>query len=730
MISLSFTMVQAKKIRSPLLFRADQVSYSKPSDNIMAKGHVLVFQDNRTLLADRVIFERKRGFIKSEGSIWLRTPEGDYIWAQKVQLQEDLLAGKIKQIRIIMSDSSRFAAIKGAYKDGETILSHAVYSPCRSSCCSLETTDTPLWQIKAEKIIHDRQEKVVYYQNAYIEIMGIPVFYTPYFQHPDPSIKRKTGLLIPSYGHTNDLGFIIGVPYYVVLSKESDITITPLVTTKQGPILIGEYRKRFRDSYINMHASYTRSHSSPFTANTLKNSRYDRWHVMSNNRFELNDSHILNLSINRASDMTYLRRYPILSQRAYRLPREKNLTSSAKLEQFLEHSYATANIYWFQTDYKTTTPFVAPLATYHYQSSPGDHKETFDVKVNTLCLSRKQDVPGRFARDYQRLTTEAGGRIPYISPWGDEWKGELWLRGDIAHFNHYKNLTYSQKSLTATNSRLFPQASLNWRYPFINRLPMSNWLLEPIVMVISSPTLSKNYRLPNEDSDSLELDATNLFKRNRFSGLDRLDSGNRFVYGINNNFSFPQNRYIGVFLGQSRRFDHQQVLPIGAGEDTSASDVIMQLKAKPSRLIALRHQSRLQRQKAHPRVMETYLKVTPELATLQVGHIYQYPQFNTQHLSQMNWQVSAHTFENWSLAYAESRNLRRNPNNILVRMVTLTYKNDCLEFASGVYRNNCNDRDLRPDTGLFFQLTLKGLGTFKPNTAPGSPEEIFGGFFI
>ena len=132
----------------------------------------------------------------------------------------------------------------------------------------------------------------------------------------------------------------------------------------------------------------------------------------------------------------------------------------------------------------------------------------------------------------------------------------------------------------------------------------------------------------------------------------------------------------------------------------------------------------------HPHVMETCLRATPSLASLQIGHIYQAPQPNAKNLSQMNWQISAKTFENWSLAFAESRNLRKNPNSILMRMVTLTYKNDCLELASGVYRNNCTDRDLRPDAGFFFQLTLKNLGTFKPSTAPGSQDDIFGGFFI
>lgn len=733
LLSLPFVPAQADHTNPPILFKADQVTYSIPLDRVRAKGHVLVFHENRTLLANKIIFERKQGLIRSDGDVWLRTPEGSFVWAQKVMLQEDLLAGKIKQIRIIMSDNSRFAAIDGAYQENETILSQAVYSPCRSSCCSVEKTNSPLWQIKADEITHNREEHIIHYKNARVEIMGVPVFYAPYFQHPDPSIKRKSGMLTPSYGHTNDLGLVVGVPYYVVLSKESDITVTPLVTTKQGPVLIGEYRKRFRDSYLHFHTSYTRSHNSPVTTDNSHRQRYDRWHIMSLNRFEFNDFYLMNLDINRASDTTYLRRYPILAQRAYRLPREKNLTSSAKLERFHDHSYASANVYWFQTDNRLTTPFVAPLATYHYQSTPGRYKEIFEVKVNTLCLSRQQDEPGRFAKDFQRLTTEIGGQIPYISPWGDEWKGMLWLRGDINHFDLYReHIRTDNNKLSSTNSRLFPQGALHWRYPFVNRLSVANWLVEPAMMLVSSPTLSRNHKLPNEDSDNLELDSTNLFKLNRFPGLDRLDSGNRFVYGVNNTLLFSNSRHIGVFLGQTRRLDDQKVLPQGSGEDSRSSDVIMQVKAKPSHLVALHHQSRLQPQKAHPNVMETYLRVTPSLAALQIGHIYQtsQPRINVPHLSQMNWKISAKTFQDWSVSFAESRNLRKSPGSILVRMVTLTYKNDCLELSSGVYRNNCTDRDLRPDAGFFFQLSLKNLGTFKPSTAPGSSDDILGGFFI
>ena len=70
----------------------------------------------------------------------------------------------------------------------------------------------------------------------------MPVLYTPYFQHTDPAVKRKSGFLAPSFGSNSELGFLVETPYYFALAPNYDLTIAPIFTTKENAVMAAEYR--------------------------------------------------------------------------------------------------------------------------------------------------------------------------------------------------------------------------------------------------------------------------------------------------------------------------------------------------------------------------------------------------------------------------------------------------------------------------------------------------------
>ena len=105
----------------------------------------------------------------------------------------------IRDIRVLLSDRSRLAAASGLRTGGNTtVFKKGVFSPCE--LCRDDPTRAPLWQLKAVEIEHDQEEQVIRYRDAWMEIFGIPIFYTPYFEHPDPTVERKSGLLAPTVG--------------------------------------------------------------------------------------------------------------------------------------------------------------------------------------------------------------------------------------------------------------------------------------------------------------------------------------------------------------------------------------------------------------------------------------------------------------------------------------------------------------------------------------------------
>ena len=197
-----------------------------------------------------------------------------------------------------------------------------VYSPCRT-CLGSKTP--PIWQIKAFEVKHDKSEKIIEYRDAFLEFFGIPVMYTSYLSHPDPTVKRKSGFLAPRYGNDTELGFLLEVPYYYNIAPHKDATVRPIITSNEGVVLAGEYRQRFAKGRIKFEGSAT--HDADEEEN-----KQNRGHLFSMSRFDLTDTWRSGADIEYTSDDTYLRRYGFSSV--------DTLTTRLFVEGFRDRNYS------------------------------------------------------------------------------------------------------------------------------------------------------------------------------------------------------------------------------------------------------------------------------------------------------------------------------------------------------------------------------------------------------
>ena len=129
---------------------------------------------------------------------------------------------------------------------------NGVYTACEA--CKDDPKKPPLWQVKAARIIHDQGEKMLYFESARLEFFGVPMAYLPYFYTPDPTVKRKTGFLMPMFSSNSKYGFGVQVPYYFALAPDYDLTLTPRITTKQGLLMQGEFRQRLINGAYDIRA--------------------------------------------------------------------------------------------------------------------------------------------------------------------------------------------------------------------------------------------------------------------------------------------------------------------------------------------------------------------------------------------------------------------------------------------------------------------------------------------
>ncbi len=211
-------------------------------------------------------------------------------------------------------------------------LSRVVYSTC--NLCAKDPTKPPLWQIRALSAVQDLEHKKIEYQDAVMEMYGIPIGYMPYFWHADPSVKRASGLLIPSIGVSSHLGAFFAQPYYQVIDDQSDATITPMITTHAGPELDVEYRRRFNNGNLLLNGSLGYLDNSPQAT------------IYAKGQFNIDDTWRWGFDIARASSADYVSDFHLGSA----LGNDTNLlTSQIYAEGFGEGAYSRLDVKFYQT---------------------------------------------------------------------------------------------------------------------------------------------------------------------------------------------------------------------------------------------------------------------------------------------------------------------------------------------------------------------------------------------
>src|SRR5665213_1074893 len=296
--------------RLPYLFAADQVEFDQELGLVVAKGHVEISQGDQILLADTVTYHQKTDTATASGHVSLMQPTGDVMFADFAELHHNFKDGFVRDVRMLMSDRSRLAGNTARRVDGTRLeIRRAVYSPC--DLCESDPTRAPVWQIRADRIVDDKELKTIEYYDAQMDIDGVPVMWVPYFTTPDPSVKRASGFLPATIGYSQNLGAHTEIPYYWAISPDKDMTIAPLFTSDAGEVLIDQYRQRFANGMIDLTGSigFGTADVENTPSGTIIASNAIRGHIFGTGEYDISDDWRATFGIQRASDITYLLRY-------------------------------------------------------------------------------------------------------------------------------------------------------------------------------------------------------------------------------------------------------------------------------------------------------------------------------------------------------------------------------------------------------------------------------------
>ena len=595
-----------------MLVEADELVQNQNDNTVTASGNVRIYYDGRTLEADRVVYNKTTKRLVAMGHAKLTEKDGTVSRGDKFDLTDDFRDGFIESLRVDTPQQTHFSAPRVERVGGDTTtFDKGTYTAC--DACKDNPQRPPLWRVRAKRIIHKNDEQMIYYEDADLEFLGIPVAYTPYLSAPDPSVKKKSGLLTPNLTYKSQLGYGVGQPVFYNLAPDYDLTVTPTVFSEQGFFGAAEFRQRFSNGlyYIRATGIDQLNPGTFVTAPYGAGDKHLRGDVDTKGEFQLSDEWKFGWSVTALSDKYYLLDYSIPSDTL-----SSNYFTESISTLYLtgqgDRSFFDLRGYYIQGlsshDIQAQQPIVHPVLDYNRtvdidpltSHGIGGQLE-FDFNLTSLSAAsaayeevgpRTLDnayslydvcnvyVPGRvvgnscllrgIGGDYTRATGMVDYQRKFIDPLGEEWTPFAFARlnGETLNLNTTNTTTLDNYGSYASFSNasqpgflagsqgdtgnVIPGIGVEYRYPFMAYTKFGSIVVEPIGQVIARPdSVLGTSSLVNLDAQSLVFDSTNLFDWSKYSGYDQFETGVRANYGGQIAMNFKNGGFANLLAGQS-----------------------------------------------------------------------------------------------------------------------------------------------------------------------------------
>lgn len=703
--------------QGPVVLEANRIDYDPETEVVIASGNVSVFYAERSLRADEIRYDAAADKIEAKGAIKVVNTDGSVISADEAAFDSEIRDGLIRGAQAVLADGrTRLAAVEARRVDGEyTQLSKAVFSPC--DVC--ESNQTPLWRIRARKIVQDEKARDILYEDATFEVFGVPVAYLPYFSHPDPTVKRRSGFLTPEFRSSEDLGFSIRTSYFQEISPNQDATVGLYAFTRENPVAEGEYRGVFADGSIRIAGSAT--YATDFETNTLSDASIlsgatlsetdaPRGHFDGDARFSIGGGFDIGFDALIASDDTYLRRY--------RYTDVDRAEARAYAERFTESGFFSSEAIRYQSfrertetdasdggdviisEFAGQIPAVLPHVEFEQSFDAPLIGGAFSIGGDTLFLTRNE------GRDVARFSGTFGWSRQFATSAGVLLRAGASARGDL-----YKSFTDDGFD-DGVKSRVLPQIDGTISWPLARRGERGDHVIEPLANVVIAPYGGNPSDIPNEDSQDIELDELNIFAIDRVSGLDIWEEGPRATLGLRYAF-FGHNGLEGeATIGQSFRPKSIDTFSENAGLNDTLSDVVGAWRITNAPFYTIGQRFRVSDGLEVER-SEFYAQAQAfdrlRLSTAYVFLDKDDETGATEDRQEASFAAGLDITDNWSIAGDLRRDIQED--EFVNGGGALRYANECCEVDLTLSRRFTETEDLDSSTDVGLVVRLKGLGS-------------------
>ncbi|EIE52970.1 LPS-assembly protein LptD [Salipiger aestuarii] len=678
----------------PALLIADSV-FVQSGSRLVATGNVEALQDGLRMVAHSIVFDQDSGTLTIEGPIRITDSSGNLLLADAAELDQDFRNGLLRGARMVMDDQLQLAAIDAQRVEGRyTQLNRVAVTSCQ--VCG--AGEVPLWQIRADRVIHDEDEKQLWFEGAQLRVLDVPVFWWPQLRLPDPTLKRARGFLTPTFRSTTLLGTGIRLPYFIPIGDHQDITLTPYLASETRTLEV-IYRRAFVDGAIEVNGAVSQD--------TLLEDK-TRGYLFAEGQFGLGGGFELAFELQSVSDDSYFNAYDYGDS-------DEQLTSEIRVSRYRRDGYIDTGLTYYESllaaEDDDKEPSVIVDSAWQKRIFPGriGGQLTLGLESHGHYRRSNDDTDGNDddsivdGRDMTRLSAEAH--------WERRWTLLAGVRAGIDTYlwaDRYN--VYDDATSDSAASVLTPAASVELRWPLVRRAALGGrTLLEPVVM--SGWVGAERPNIPNDESTRVEFDEANLLSLSRFAAADRRERGRTTAAGLRWLHEAPAGWATRMTFGRVWRQDDDSDLSLSSGLNGTTSDWLISGGFLNPQGLSISIRGLLDQgstfDKAEARaawyndrtdISATYLMLVEDpdedrdesQAELTLDGAYRVSR---------HWTTSAE----WRYDLADRRVDRSG--------VGLQYRNECVQVDLTILREFASSTNLEPSTDFGLSVALTGFGT-------------------
>ncbi len=645
---------------------ADSINIDEENEQVSAFGEAIAVNETKVKIkSDKLIYDRYNETLKAEGNVIVNDEIDNTFFLEKMTSTSNLNKIQANKVKIRLNDDSRIVGTNFVKDNEISIIENTEFTPCKEANYLIK--NCPGWKLKSKRIYHDNKTKTIYYDHARIHLFNVPVFYLPHFSHPDPSVRKRSGFLMPTIQTDNLLGDTFSIPVFFNISSNKDLTLTPNLQSKSNNFYSLNYRHLNDKIRLNVDASIDDNNDNSGTSN----------HLFVNS--EVFNSHgKLNAYLQTSNNDTYMRKEKInnltILKSGIDFEREKDDTFFSFESVGYKH-LTTQDRQW---------EYLYPSIKYNINNIKN---EIFD---GSLSLNNRLSFRKDLGENYHSL---ASSQLDFTNQIINKSLGII--ASNEANLR-ITSISIDEKSSKDTNNiRVYPQLSSKISYPLLKTSPSANQTLTPIVMPIIAPY--------NNYTNVQTITNSNLFSSNRATSITEWEGGPRINYGV----EWFVNSELGIDLktviSQNYRFNKDN-----SDTDNEASHYFVNSNFNmnsgnyiDSSLIIDRKDHKIRSLSAH---------TLNQISDIIIAINYDYTSGTYQSPEEQVAVGGKYTLEkNLFLKFTGSKDLDKNKN--IGYQYGILYENDCLGIDFNYYRDLTKDRDVEESEGISFTIVLKPFGS-------------------